>query len=462
MTSTATCWSSNALSGKQPDIHRRNSRNKRHGVVVVRYFFWLAGTETRHYCSKPFSSIMQNTNILLRLVSSILLLALPFAAAAQVHISDTQYVIEGLTTDTVYLKTASNTDQTATSTIFPATDGTIAVTATAGPNNTNSSSFYYLGALRMVYANEAPAGGTSLALIAPNGGEFLQAGKATDIRWESQNLINVILEYSVDAGDNWQPIDTVPAIGQSYNWTIPATPTNDGRVRITANTLTDTSDDLFEISLDSTSCNIVVLGSSTAEGAGASAPDSSWVSRFSRSLAGNTRYQVTNLGRGGYTTYHILPTGTPIPGGVNISIDQTRNVTRALALNPFAIVVNMPSNDAANNFPVADQLANFRRIVEAATSQGVRVWVATTQPRNFTNPGQINVQRIVRDSILAIYDEYAVDFWNGLAADNGFIRPEFDSGDGVHVNDAGHRLLFKRVSQLAIDTLNCSVSRAGR
>ncbi|MFT4687155.1 MAG: hypothetical protein ACI94D_002119, partial [Neolewinella sp.] len=52
---------------------------------------------------------MQNTNILLRLVSSILLLALPFAAAAQVHISDTQYVIEGLTTDTVYLKTASNT-----------------------------------------------------------------------------------------------------------------------------------------------------------------------------------------------------------------------------------------------------------------------------------------------------------------------------------------------------------------
>jgi lysophospholipase L1-like esterase len=184
------------------------------------------------------------------------------------------------------------------------------------------------------------------------------------------------------------------------------------------------------------------------------------VNRFSRSLAGDTRYKVTNLGRGGYTTYHILPTGTPIPGGVNISIDQTRNVTRALALDPFAILVNMPSNDAANNFPVADQLANFRRIVEAATSQGVRVWVATTQPRNFANPAQINIQRAVRDSILAIYDEYAVDFWTGMAADNGFIRPEFDSGDGVHVNDAGHRLLFERVSQLGLDTLNCSLTTA--
>ncbi|TXF89967.1 SGNH/GDSL hydrolase family protein [Neolewinella aurantiaca] len=383
-----------------------------------------------------------------------------FASRTTSENRETQYVVEGLTTDTVYLNVASNSDMLATTTMLPATDGTIVVTATAGPNNVNSFSFYYLGALRLVYENEAPAGGTSLALLAPNGGEFLQAGKTTDIRWESRNLFSVDLEYSADAGANWSPIETVPAIGQSYNWTIPATATTEGLIRITADTLTDTSDDVFEISLDSTSCNIVVLGSSTAEGAGASSPDSSWVNRFSQYLAGDSRYEVTNLGRGGYTTYHILPTGTSIPAGVNISVDQTRNITRALELDPFAIIINMPSNDAANNFSVADQLANFRQIVEAAASQGVRVWVATTQPRNFSNPAQVDLQREVRDSIFSIYGEYAIDFWNDLATDEGFIDPDLDSGDGVHVNNTGHRLIFERVRDLRIDTLNCSLTTA--
>jgi lysophospholipase L1-like esterase len=380
-----------------------------------------------------------------------------FASRTATDNRETQYVVEGLTTDTVYLDIASNTDLIATTTLFPAADGSIVVTATAGPNNTNASRFYYLGALRLVYADEAPAGGTTLTLLAPNGGEFLQAGKTTDIRWQSRNLTTVDLDYSVDAGVNWLPIATVAAIDQTYEWTIPDSPTTEGLVRITADTLVDVSNDLFEISQDSSACNIVVLGSSTAAGTGASSPDSSWVNLFTRSLAGDTRYKVTNLGQGGYTTYHILPTGSPRPVGVNINIDQTRNVTRALSLDPFAIIVNMPSNDAANNFPVADQLANFQRIVEAATSQGVRVWVATTQPRNFANPTQINNQRIVRDSIFSIYGEFAIDFWNGLAANNGFILPEVDSGDGVHVNDAGHRLLFERVRELGLDTMNCSL-----
>jgi hypothetical protein len=141
---------------------------------------------------------------------------------------------------------------------------------------------------------------------------------------------------------------------------------------------------------------------------------------------------------------------------VNINIDQSRNVTQALSLDPYAIIVNMPSNDAANGFPVSAQLTNFATIVSAAEDAGVRAWVATTQPRNFGGTTQINIQREVRDSILSIYGEMAIDFWNGLAAENGFVLPEFDSGDGVHVNDAGHRLLFERVLATGIDTIDCA------
>ncbi|WP_020567754.1 SGNH/GDSL hydrolase family protein [Neolewinella persica] len=383
-----------------------------------------------------------------------------FASRTAADNRETQYVIEGLTNDTLFLNASSNTDSVATTTIFPAPDGSILITASAGPNNNNASSFYYLGALKIIYEDEAPAGGTTLTLLAPNGGEFLQAGKTTPIRWESRNLARVILDYSIDAGNSWIAIDTVAGFAQEYLWTIPDSPTLEGLVRLTADTLVEISDDVFEISQDGTSCNIVVLGSSTAEGTGASSPDSSWVNRFAHLLAGDTRYKVTNLARGGFTSYHILPTGTQIPAGVNINIDLARNVTRALEEDPFAIIVNMPSNDAANNFPVADQLANFKAIAEAATSQGVRVWVATTQPRNFTNPAQIAIQRNVRDSILSIYGDFAIDFWNGLAAESGFILPEFNSGDGVHLNNAGHRLLFERVQELGIDTLNCSLTTA--
>ncbi|MBB4077560.1 lysophospholipase L1-like esterase [Lewinella aquimaris] len=368
---------------------------------------------------------------------------------------ETTYALAGATNDTVYLDAASNTDEVATVTLRPDAEGKIQITASTGPNNTNSAGFYYLGLLRLTYPNQAPAGGASLSLLSPNGGEFWQAGKQPTIRWSSRNLARVVLEYSENAGRSWSTIDTVVGASGAYAWTVPNTPTDSALVRILSDTLTDSSDDYFTISSDTTSCRIVVLGSSTAEGTGASTPDSAWVNRYARSLEGDTRFEVINLGRGGYTTYHILPTGSTIPPGVNIVPDVTRNVTKALSFDPFAIIVNMPSNDAANNFPVADQLSNFANIVDAANEEGVNVYVATTQPRNFTNTAQVDIQREVRDSILARYGERSIDFWTGLAADNGFILDSLDSGDGVHLNDGGHRILFERVRALQLDTLSC-------
>ena len=39
-----------------------------------------------------------------------------------------------------------------------------------------------------------------------------------------------------------------------------------------------------------------------------------------------------------------------------------------------------------------------------------------------------------------------IDFWTGLGKnDNNGILPAYDSGDGTHMNAAGHRILFNRV-----------------
>ncbi|MCB0636093.1 MAG: hypothetical protein KDC54_05725, partial [Lewinella sp.] len=134
---------------------------------------------------------------------------------------EAQYLIEGKTLDTVYLNAASNTSEVATSTMVPAADGTIRVTASPGPNSTNNYGFYYLGAMKVIYAHEESTVPPSLALQSPNGGETWQVGKAPSIIWKSENLQSVTIEYSVNNGGNWDTIATVPALQQEYPWTVP-------------------------------------------------------------------------------------------------------------------------------------------------------------------------------------------------------------------------------------------------
>ena len=190
------------------------------------------------------------------------------------------------------------------------------------------------------------------------------------------------------------------------------------------------------------SVRVVVLGSSTAEGVGASPRDSAWANRYRAYLAAlDPPAALNNFGKGGYTTYHIRPTGAAVPAG-RPAPDTQRNVTWALRFNPDAIIINMPSNDATSGYSVAEQLANYDEILAAAGD--IPVWIATTQPRNLSAAGRANLMA-VRDSTFARYGPRALDFWNGLAASDGTILPAYNSGDGIHLNNAGHGLLFRRV-----------------
>ena len=380
-----------------------------------------------------------------------------FASREATDNRETQYHIQGTTLDSFLLEVSSNTNTAITHNLFPATDGTITITATPGPNNDNSFGFFYLGALKVVFTAPPPPP-AELNLVFPNGGELWQVGKTPSIAWNSQGLANIIIDLSLDGGASWTVVDTVPAFERSFPWTVPDSPSDRCLIRLTGDAISTQSADFFEISNDTLNCPIVVLGSSTAAGAGASTPDSAWVNRYRYEIfQRNTKYELTNLARGGYTTFHILPDGSPISPTIPISIDSSRNVSQAMRLEPFAIIVNMPSNDAANNFSADRTLQNFATIAEAAAEQGAETWICTTQPRNFSNASQIHIQREVADSVFSIYGDHAIDFWSGLAATNGYIRSEYNSGDGVHLNDAGHRLLFQRVLEKGIHLINCSI-----
>lgn len=195
---------------------------------------------------------------------------------------------------------------------------------------------------------------------------------------------------------------------------------------------------------------VVVMGSSTSAGTGASTPDSAWVNRYRAYLQGiNPMNEVINLGVGGYNTYRIMPTGyTPPPTRPNP--DVNRNITAALNENPDAIIINMPSNDVAAGFTYAEQMFNLDTIVSISQQNNVPIWVCTTQPRNFGNQAQLDLQWDIKDSIYAYFNPYTIDFWTTIATPGYTIDPAYDSGDGVHLNDAGHGLLANRVIQTSI------------
>jgi hypothetical protein len=84
---------------------------------------------------------------------------------------ETQYVVTGANNATGYLDTSGNTDNVAVvSGIIPNALGQVSIAVSPGPNNNNSSGFYYLGAMQIIAVPE-PAG---LALMGL-GGLFVAA-----------------------------------------------------------------------------------------------------------------------------------------------------------------------------------------------------------------------------------------------------------------------------------------------
>jgi lysophospholipase L1-like esterase len=195
--------------------------------------------------------------------------------------------------------------------------------------------------------------------------------------------------------------------------------------------------------------SVVVLGSSTAAGTGPRDIANSWVNRYlayAESL--NAEHRVINLAKGGYTTYHMMPRDHNAPEE-RPKADPCRCITMALHLDPSAVIINLPSNDASYGYSVDEQLANYDLILGLARERKVPVWITTTQPRNLSAEGRENLMA-VRDSTYSRFGGKAIDFWSGLAMPDGSIDPAFDSGDGVHLNDRAHEILFQRVVEAGI------------
>ncbi|MEP6673558.1 MAG: SGNH/GDSL hydrolase family protein [Ferruginibacter sp.] len=195
---------------------------------------------------------------------------------------------------------------------------------------------------------------------------------------------------------------------------------------------------------------LVVMGSSTAAGTGASTYANSWVGRlnayYHQNTSDNLDTIVTNIAIGGYNSYNELQSGlAPVPSRP-YPPDSARNVDKALSFSPDVIIINLPTNDIASTYTKTEYMYNLRQMYSKIIAANVRCYITTTQPRNLPVAQRQYLKDLV-DSIKTVFGIYSIDFWTDIVTggDTNQIRYAVSAGDSIHVNDLGHNYLFIRV-----------------
>jgi lysophospholipase L1-like esterase len=203
--------------------------------------------------------------------------------------------------------------------------------------------------------------------------------------------------------------------------------------------------------------NLGVIGSSTAAGDGASIPDSSWVNLtkvWYSSLGQLTN--VFNLAVSGKTTFDGMPSSysppTAAPGDPQPPPPlPDHNVTKVLSDGSDVVIVAFPSNDITAGFTLTQYLSNLRTIYDSVVVKGKICYVTTTQPRDDIAPGTRLLLKQGRDSILAEFPGFTLNFWDPVVDPVSLgILAQYSFGDGIHFNNAGHQVLFQVVKSANI------------
>jgi len=191
---------------------------------------------------------------------------------------------------------------------------------------------------------------------------------------------------------------------------------------------------------------IAVLGSSTAEGEGASSRANAWVGLLAQELSAEANVSITNLAMGGYTTLELLPAS-----GASGSIDA------AIAEHPDLIVVAIAgSNDIGTS--TANYLSRLTQLRDKARAAGIPTFFVGTAPKDLSDNARLqladwNARMRSRFGSCWVpenstYSPCFIDVFAGLASADLNILSQYDSGDGIHLNDAGHRVVLQHAVEI--------------
>ncbi len=135
----------------------------------------------------------------------------------------------------------------------------------------------------------------SIIINSPNGGQSWQAASTQQASWASNNVSSTLeLSYSTDAGQSWNFITSVSSFNNTYNWTIPNTPSSQAlfRVRDWNNACkADTSDAVFAITAPNATITLTNPTSAV-----------SWYAGQNQTISWNCSFLPSNFVRLEYST----------------------------------------------------------------------------------------------------------------------------------------------------------------
>jgi lysophospholipase L1-like esterase len=206
---------------------------------------------------------------------------------------------------------------------------------------------------------------------------------------------------------------------------------------------------------------LAIVGSSTAAGDGASTEANAWAAQLEVSLGDRLAGDVAlhNFASGGFTSAELVP-GSGQPGSVDA----------ALAIDPDLILVALAgSNDLSDGTTSAELIRRLTLLRDTALGAGVPVFFLSTAPKDLTDTerealaawaadmGQSFAVCPVPDRSTS-YSPCFIDVFTALADDTLGLAADYDSGDGIHINDAGHAVIYELVRD-TVEPYVCSRAR---
>lgn len=197
------------------------------------------------------------------------------------------------------------------------------------------------------------------------------------------------------------------------------------------------SDNVVQEDKEHRKLNVVIIGSSIAYSWGASTYENSWAG----TLQSVSQDNIINNAKNGYLTFHFLPEIKPNKMG--IVPDITRNITASLKFNPDLIIFSITTNDIANGFTVDDYMVNMKIMTDLCEANNVSFLIGSTTPRTLNSEGKKALIEINNRSKKIYGDDRFVNYHQELVDLQTLeLKKIYDTGDGMHPNNAGHKVIF--------------------
>ncbi|MCV9385025.1 T9SS type A sorting domain-containing protein [Reichenbachiella ulvae] len=190
---------------------------------------------------------------------------------------------------------------------------------------------------------------------------------------------------------------------------------------------------------------VVGIGSSTLNGTGPNTEPEKLKNRIDNWLTNNTSNpKWSEMATGGWRSDMFLPDES----GSSITRHHY-NIDAVMSMRPDIVFISLPSNDQQNGVNSAPQFVeNILSIIERANENGAYVFVQDTNPRDgfdltarqrLIESAELLAQNIDSMLLVKTLEKLSITL---SGDDRAKAKPEYASGDNIHLNGAGHEVIF--------------------